>query len=176
MSDLFVLTGAPGSGKTPIIRALVGLGFSGVAEPAREVIAEQRALGSNGVYDKDPALFLRLMLARAIDTFRSAADATSPMFFDRGIPDMVAYAELFELDPSAAEEAAGAHRYSETVFFCPSWPEIYTTDDERRMTLEEADAFGQRIREVYAALGYTIADVPRGTPTQRAAFIANATA
>ncbi len=40
------------------------------------------------------------------------------------------------------------------------------------MTFDEADGFGQRIREVYAGLGYTIANVPRGTPVERASFIA----
>ena len=55
---LLVITGPPGSGKTPIVGELVALGFTGVAEPAREVIAEQRALGGDGVWDKNPQLFL----------------------------------------------------------------------------------------------------------------------
>jgi hypothetical protein len=62
----FVVTGAPGSGKTPILRELVRLGFLGVDEPAREILAEQRAIGGNGVYDKDPQLFCDLMLERAV--------------------------------------------------------------------------------------------------------------
>jgi predicted ATPase len=47
----FVVTGAPGSGKTPILRELVRLGFLGVNEPAREILAEQRAIGGDGIYD-----------------------------------------------------------------------------------------------------------------------------
>jgi hypothetical protein len=35
--SLLVITGPPGSGKTPIVRELVASGFRGVAEPAREV-------------------------------------------------------------------------------------------------------------------------------------------
>ena len=50
--------------KTPILRELVRLGFLGVDEPAREILAEQRAVGGNGVYDKDPQLFCDLMLER----------------------------------------------------------------------------------------------------------------
>ncbi|HJS43394.1 MAG TPA: hypothetical protein VJ755_07970, partial [Gemmatimonadales bacterium] len=34
----FVVTGAPGSGKTPILRELVRLGFIGVNEPARDIL------------------------------------------------------------------------------------------------------------------------------------------
>ncbi len=73
MSKLFFLTGAPGSGKTPVIRELIALGFTLIAEPAREVIAEQPAIDGNGVYDRDPGLFLELMLECAIDTFWSAS-------------------------------------------------------------------------------------------------------
>jgi len=38
--NLLVITGPPGSGKTPVVHELVASGFTGVAEPAREVIAE----------------------------------------------------------------------------------------------------------------------------------------
>ncbi len=85
----FVVTGAPGSGKTPILRELVRLGFLGVNEPAREILAEQRAIRGNGVHDKDPQLFCDLMLERAIADYQRLGGAGEPAFFDRGIPDMV---------------------------------------------------------------------------------------
>ena len=86
----FVVTGAPGSGKTSILWELVRLGFLGVNEPAREILAEQRANGGNGVYDKHPQLFCDLMLERAIVDYQRLGGAGEPAFFDRGIPDMVA--------------------------------------------------------------------------------------
>ena len=42
---LHILTGAPGSGKTAILEGL-GDGVHTVGEPAREVIAVQRAVGA----------------------------------------------------------------------------------------------------------------------------------
>jgi len=168
----FVITGAPGSGKTPILRELVRLGFPGVNEPAREIIAEQRAIGGSGVYDKDPQLFCDLMLERAIADYQRLADAGEPAFFDRGIPDMVGYAELFALDISAALAASRRCRYDDVVFALPPWPEIYVTDADRRMTFEAAQSFGDRVREVYLDLGYTIVEVPRGPVAARARFIA----
>jgi len=169
MSNRFVITGAMGSGKTPILRELVAMGFAGVDEPARRVLAEQRRTGGDGVPEKDPSIFCRLMLSLAMSDFCEVDVATS--FFDRGIPDLIGYAELFGLGTTQAEQASAAYRYHDVVFFTPSWPEIYTTDDERKMTFEMADAFGQRIREVYHRLGYTFVDVPRGTPQERARFI-----
>ena len=142
--NLFVITGPPGSGKTPIVRQLVALGFTGVPEPAREVIAEQRAIRGEGIYDRNPQLFLNLMLSRAVADFRHKSGASRPVFFDRGIPDQIGYAELFGLDASDAANAATVHRYNDLVFALPSWPDIYVTDSERRMTFEAAKAFGER--------------------------------
>ena len=45
MRNRFVITGAPGSGKTLVLRELVKVGFLGIDEPAREILAEQRAIG-----------------------------------------------------------------------------------------------------------------------------------
>ncbi len=169
--NLFVITGAPGSGKTPIVRELMALGFKGVDEPAREVLAQQRAIGGGSVYDRDRRLFCDLMLSRALADFDRMGGAQTPVFFDRGIPDQIGYAELFGLDTSMAESAAAGHRYNDVVFALPSWPEIYVTDSERTMTFESAQAFGERVRNVYEDLGYTVVVVPRDTIGARARFI-----
>ena len=121
-NNLFVITGAPGSGKTPIVRELIALGFTGVDEPAREVLAQQRAIGGGRLHDRDPRLFCDLMLSRAIADFDRMGGARTPVFFDRGIPDQIGYAELFGLDASMAESAAAEHRYNDVVFALPSWP------------------------------------------------------
>jgi predicted ATPase len=169
--SLLVITGPPGSGKTPLVRELMASGFTGIAEPAREVIAEQRAIGGDGVYDKNPLLFLNLMVSRAVADFRRYRGAPGPVFFDRGIPDLIGYAELFGLDASDARNAAAVHRYNDLVFVLPSWPEIYATDSERRMTFEAAAAFGERVRSIYLELGYSVVDVPCDTVVARARFI-----
>src|SRR5262245_58244704 len=170
-NTLFAITGAPGSGKTPLVRALVALGFKGVDEPAREVVARQRAIGGDGVPEKDPRLFFDLMLSRAIADLERMRGAQSPVFFDRGIPDQIGYAQLFGLDTSMAQRAAAVHRYNDDVFVLRSLPEIYVTDSERTMSFEAAEAFGERVRDIYEHLDYTLVIVPCDTVRARVRFI-----
>lgn len=171
LEHCFVITGPPGSGKTPILNELAAMGYAVVPEPAREIIAEQRAIGIARVYDHDPRLFWELMLSRAVSDFEAARAIDSRVFFDRGIPDLIGHAALSGHDPSAAMEAAGRLRYNDRVFALPSWPEIYVTDEDRRMTFEAAAAFGEHVRQVYADLNYTIIDVPRDSVSARVEFI-----
>ena len=42
----YILTGAPGSGKTSILRALGARGYSVVSEAATDVIADEQAHGA----------------------------------------------------------------------------------------------------------------------------------
>jgi predicted ATPase len=65
-NDLYVLTGAPGSGKTAILDRLIGE-IRCVGEPAREILAEQRSTGGAGTHDRDPSLFVDLLLRRSIE-------------------------------------------------------------------------------------------------------------
>jgi predicted ATPase len=167
----FVITGPPGSGKTRILHELVACGFTGVAEPAREVIAEQRATGGEGIYDKNPRLFLELMLSRAVRDFARMSGGPGPVFFDRGIPDLIGYAQLFGLDLLQGTKAAAVHRYDDPIFVLPSWREIYTTDRDRRMTFDAAAAFGERVRGIYVELGYSVIDVPTDPVVARVRFI-----
>jgi predicted ATPase len=161
-----VITGAMGSGKSTLLVELCRLGFTGVPEPARIVLAEQRAAGGDGVPERSPQRFCNLMLER----MKSDYDEHPSAFYDRGIPDLVAYAHLFGLEPPRADD----RRYDDHVFVLPAWREIYATDDERTMTFEMAEAFGEDVRHIYEGLGYETVDVPKETPGARASFIIDA--
>lgn len=174
MSELYVITGSMGSGKTPVIGELRTMGYAGVDEPARRVIAEQQAIDATPIYDRDPSLFFDLMLEMAIADYEGVSGASGTVFFDRGIPDLIGHAELFGFDrarAAAATAAAAAHRYEGLVFVLPPWREIYTTDEDRRMTFEQAAAFGERVSEIYDELGYQIIEVPKDSVPARAKFI-----
>ncbi len=167
MSERYVLTGGFGSGKTTILEILAAEGITVVPEFARAILAEQRAINGDGAPERNPQKFLALMVERALDDHAGNASA----LFDRGLPDLIAYAQIFELDETHIRALADTHRYAPRVFFLPSWEEIYTTDDERHATFEESHAFGELVRDIYSQLGYEVVDVPKDTPSARARFV-----
>jgi predicted ATPase len=169
-SNLIILTGAPGSGRTAILSRLSN-GFRCVGEPAREVLAEQRATGGTGTWDQDPSLFVHLLLQRSIEKYETARRSGDTVIFDRGVPDCVVYAVRAGVDPALGLAAIDTCRYQPHVLFLEPWIDIYETDEERIMSFDDTVSFSATLREVYERSGYTLVDVPRGSVDDRAAFV-----
>jgi predicted ATPase len=172
-NNYFILTGAMGAGKSTILQELIAHKFMCIEEPARPIIAEQRSIDGDGIYDKDKKLFLELMLSRAIFQFKQMQNFHEPIVFDRGIADNIGYSHVFGLDLPHIYKASEKYKYNNIVFFTPGWKDIYQTDDERKMSFEVAKQFGDDIKNVYLNLGYKVVDVPFDIPEMRAKFIIN---
>ena len=170
--NFFVLTGAMGGGKSTILALLQQKQLPCIPEPARAILREQRLLSATGVPEQNPDLFTQLMLSRATKCYTDAGTQQKQAYvFDRGIPDLIAYAELFNLDTNLYYKAAAAYRYHPNVFWFSGWETIYTTDEERKMSYPQAQAFGNRVADIYRSLGYTLIEVPKTAPQARATFI-----
>ncbi|WP_133128623.1 AAA family ATPase [Legionella nagasakiensis] len=172
-SNYFILTGAMGAGKSTILKELRKFGLLCVDEPARQILAEQRAIEGRGVPEHDPKLFTDLLLSRSIYQFKQMENRQGIVIYDRGIPDNICYAGLFDLDSHSSTKAAYQYQYDKHVFFLPAWEEIYENDDERKMTYSQAKLFGDEVRKVYEDLSYNIIEVPLLPPYERAEFIVN---
>jgi predicted ATPase len=142
-----------------------------VGEPAREILAEQRATGGAGTPDRDPSAFVDLLLRRSIDKYEAALDWEGPAVFDRGMPDCVAYAVLLGSDPTASLAACERYRYHPEVLVVEPWEEIYATDGERTMSFADTIPFHVALVEAYERAGYTLVVVPRDSTEHRAAFV-----
>ncbi len=171
--NYFVLTGAMGSGKSAIIEQLITMRLNCMPEPARQILREQRAILARGVPEIDPDLFTQLMLSRATSFYLENIAAEISTVFDRGIPDMIAYAELFGLDTKRYYNSAHQYKYNHCIFWFKGWKDIYKTDEERKMNFQQAYQFGERAHEIYRELGYDVILVPMLSIDKRAEFIYN---
>ncbi|CDX29422.1 conserved hypothetical protein [Mesorhizobium sp. SOD10] len=172
----FVLTGGPGSGKTTLIEALRTQGFATAPEAGRGIIRDQMAIGGHALPWQDRALFAELMLAWELRSWHAAHAEPGPVFFDRGTPDTVGYLRLCGLPvPDHVTSAARKFRYAPRVFVAPPWPEIFTQDEERKQTLEEAERTFRFVTGAYAELGYELATLPLASLEERVRFVIDQT-
>jgi len=171
-SDRYVLTGGPGSGKTSLIDALAAAGYRRSSEVGREIIQEQVAGGGRALPWVDPMRFAEAMLQRELLRYESLVPADGPIFFDRGVPDVLGYLRVSGLTPTPSMlAAAGRVRYNRRVFILPPWPEIYAQDTERKQDLDEAIRTCDAMRAVYPSLGYELIEVPPGAIAARRDFV-----
>lgn len=169
-----VITGGPGTGKSSIIHALEAKGEHCVHEISREVTLEAQKEGVDQLFLEKPLLFSEKLLEGRLRQFREAsATSAKHIFLDRGLPDVVAYMDYFETRyPEVFGETCMEHQY-DLVFFLPPWKEIYTSDNERYETYEEAVKISEYLYNTYVKFGYTPVEIPKASIIERTEFILN---
>jgi len=171
--NYILLTGAMGAGKTSVLNKLKELGYECIDEPARVILKEQREINGEGVPEKNAKLFNSLMFERMISQYEENSEKEEFVFFDRGIPDIIAYAGLLNTDANLSIKAAGKYLYNKSVFMFNAWQEIYVNDEERKVDFDTANNFGAFLRKIYEELNYTIIDVPFTSIEERTMFISD---
>ncbi len=174
-----VITGAPGTGKTAIVKTLEAMGYPCHHEIIREMTSSAREGTSQEISAPNPLLFVddamefnrQLLLGREKQFLRAAETAGPINFFDRGIPDVLAYMDFFD-QPYGKEfkRFAQDHRY-DAVFFVPPWEDIYVRDNERLESFPEAEALHHSLVDTYTQFGYIPVEVPKDTVANRISFI-----
>lgn len=165
----FVLTGAPGAGKTTIVNALRDRGFAIIGEAATDVISTRLAAGvaepwtETGFLDRITALQRRRQL-----------EATAPVqVFDRSPVCTLALAVYSgQPVPRALREELrrSADLYHRRVLFVGLLGFV-TPTAARRIGLEDARRFERIHEEVYRDQGYEVVDVPPGAVDARLALV-----
>lgn len=174
-----VITGAPGTGKTSIIKGLEEQGHHCFHEIIRDMTSKAKKEGEPNSFVSNPLVFVddahefnkNLLLGRK-EHYINSLDLKVPIsFFDRGIPDVLAYMDFF--DQSYGEDftsVAANHRY-DTIFIVPPWKDIYVSDNERLETYEEAENLHDALMSTYTRFGYSPILVPKNPVPERIAFI-----
>lgn len=175
MSDcerFHVITGGPGSGKTSLIDGLARAGYARIVEAGRAIIQDQLAIDGPALPWRDPSAFAELMLSWELRSYRMAEATSGPVFFDRGVTDLLGYMTLIGRPvPAHIARAAERFRYNRRVFVAPPWPAIYTQDAERKQTPEEAVRTYEALVAAYTTCGYELVSLPLVSVDERVRFV-----
>jgi len=165
-----VITGAPCSGKTAVIRELEKLGYPVVHEVARAYIDERLQNGETIARIKADILsFERHILYKKIAIEQSLLNEET-VFLDRAVPDSIGYYILEGLDPDDAIQKSKLWRYK-NIFFFARIP--FETDPVRSEDNKTASKIEGLLKKSYRMLGYEIIVVPLESVNARVNFILN---
>ena len=172
-----ILTGAPGAGKTIVLRRLELAGHAVVEEAATDLIALAAASGIERHWEApsfiDDILALQIARQRRADAWPVEA-----VVFDRSPICTLALARFLGCEPSPAliaeiDRIRRERVYERRVFFVEGLGFI-TPTQARQIRLEDSLRFGQVHVETYRELGYELAMIAPGPAEARAEAVRRA--
>lgn len=175
MPKRFILTGAPGAGKTTIIGELARRGFTIVPEAATDFIASEQARGIEEPW-RDSGF--ASAVAR-LQTERVAANSAAVQFHDRSVFCTLALARFLgqPVPASMARALEAATELFERMVFFPRLLGFITPTPARRISLEEARRFEAVHEQVYAQAGFELVFIePGDVQTRTEAILERASA
>lgn len=170
----YILTGAPGSGKTAILRLLETSGYPVVEEAATDVIALGHALGQPEPWrDRD-------FIDKVITLQRQRQDPLrvpegSAVFFDRSPVCTLALSRYLGFPASClldkeVSRVVAEGTYEPMVFFIRNQGFVQPTA-ARRISFNDSLAFERLHEQVYGELGFRLVGVPAGPLADRVDLI-----
>jgi predicted ATPase len=170
----FILTGAPGSGKTAILRQLELQGFGVVKEAATDVIALRQSEGVAEPWTE--SRFVGDVTDLQMRRLNEASHGSPPVqFHDRSVVCTLALARYLAFpEPArlidAVDRIVSERVFEKTVFLVQPLGFV-TPTAARRISLEESLRFGQMHEDAYRAHGFDLVFVEPGAVADRAAAI-----
>jgi predicted ATPase len=170
----YILTGAPGSGKTSILGALHSSGHAVVREAATDVIAAGQSGGNDQPWT-DPRFIEDIFALQRRRLSEPVPGGTQVQFHDRSPVCTIALARYLGYRVPAMLEAevgmlAEEGIYQRQVFFVRPIGFVEPTA-ARRISYQDSLRFERFHEAEYERLGFDLIDVPPGQVDERAALI-----
>lgn len=170
----FIITGAPGAGKTAILRQLELDGFSVVEETATEVIAGAQAQGISEPWTM-PSFIDEVAWLQRDRQLRASGRPDKIQFHDRSVVCTAALAIYLgyprsEFLASELERIRREAIFENRVFFVQNLGFV-TATAARRITFEETVRFEKIHEETYREFGFELVFVEPGSVGERVRLI-----
>ncbi len=170
----FVITGAPGAGKTAIVRQLELDGFSVVEEAATDVIAAAQARGTIQPWTH-PSFIEEIARLQRDRQIRASHQPDEVQSHDRCVVCTAALAVYlgYPFSTFLASELDRVKKeaiYQERVFFIRNLGFV-TPTAARRISFEEALRFEKIHEETYRDFGFELVSVEPGSLMERVSII-----
>ena len=163
-SNWYVITGGPSSGKTTVLEELSKLGYLVYPEAARVFIDKEMKKGKSiEEIRSDEAEFQRKVLKIKINVEKSAPK-DKIVFFDRAIPDSIAYYQIAGLDSKEVLKSCLKKTYRK-IFFLEQLP--FNKDYARIENGETIKKLNRLFKKSYKSLGYKIINITAASVTKR---------
>ncbi|MBE0579179.1 MAG: ATP-binding protein [Devosia sp.] len=169
MTNWYVITGGPSSGKTTTIELLAARGYRTTIEHARHFIDTQRVTGRTVAEIRaNQREFQKGVLHMQIEQEQSL-DSNEVWFLDRALPDALAYYRYLGLEPEPELlEALKAVSYRK-IFILDLLP--LQKDYARTEDTDAQHRIHELLTEVYQSLSFPCETVPALPPDERVEHI-----
>jgi predicted ATPase len=174
----FIITGAPGAGKTAIIRQLELDGFSVVEEAATDVIAAAHARGTDELW-RHPSFIDAIANLQKERQIRASNQPDEIQFHDRSVVCTAALAVWlgYPYSPFLTSELERVKKegiYQSRVFFIRNLGFVKPTE-ARRISFEDTVRFEKVHEETYRDFGFELISVEPASLAERVRIIKAAT-
>lgn len=164
----YIITGAPGTGKTTLINALEK-DYHCMHEVSRKVIASEQKASGDGTPWQNLDNFTKLVHESFIAELNANPKA---LFTDRSVLDLMAYLQVEGKPiPLSISEFPYLEKFRNKVFFAPTWQDIYRKDEQRPQEFAYCIELEKALRMNYQKKGFEIVTLPKDSLAIRVNFV-----
>ncbi|MEM6629309.1 MAG: AAA family ATPase [Bacteroidota bacterium] len=164
----YIITGAPGTGKTTLINTLEE-DYPCMHEVSRQVIMSEQEKGGDGMPWEDLNKFTELVFEASI---AELAENPQALFTDRSILDLVAYLQVENKPtPLLLDHFPYHDKFFKKVFFAPTWEAIFHKDKQRLQEFTYCQILEKVLEKNYLEKGFELIKLPKDSIRARVNFV-----